>query len=108
MKILFVSPELTMRDSNYAKTFLEVCKSEVETYILDCVIIKNEIQIPAAISELHGLKLLILFNNKDNNYSDNIKKLIAKAKDQDSIIWLIAMDREARKPLELEIGRAHV
>ena len=101
MKILFVSPELTMRDSNYAKTFLEVCKSEVETYILDCVIIKNEIQIPAAISELHGLKLLILFNNKDNNYSDNIKKLIAKAKDQDSIIWLIAMDREARKPLEL-------
>ena len=79
MKILFVSPELTMSDYYCAKEFLEVC--EVENYTLDCAIIKNESQINAAIGNLKGLTLLIMFNNKDNNYSDAIKKLITKAKE---------------------------
>jgi hypothetical protein len=101
MKILFISPELTMSDYYAGKRFLEVCKAEVENYILGCIYIQKETQIPSIISTLDSLTLIVMFNNKDNNYSDAINKLIVKAKNQNSVIRLIAMDRKERKPIEL-------
>lgn len=101
MKVLFVSPEMTMKDFDLANMFLKECKSEVDNYILSCNVIKSELHIKASINTLDSETLIVMFNNKDNYYSHEINELIKRAKEKTSIIWLIAMDRELRKPIKL-------
>lgn len=98
MRILFVSPELTLNDYESAKKFLETCKSEVEKYILECSYIHNPEQIPSINRTLDKEMLMIIFNNNDNHCPDFINRLISKAKEKGSLIWFIAMDKEKRRP----------
>lgn len=101
MNICFISLELTVYNCEHAKIFFETCKSEMDNYVVDYVVIKNIRQIPVAINKISNNTLIIMFNNKENSYDAQLTELIAKANANNAKIWTIAIDKDCREPLDL-------
>lgn len=99
MKIYICRPKLTLDKTTEADKFYDYVVKMIREYI-DISEIANERLISQAICDINGPIMLIFFNNSMGTYSDQMKVLFAKAKEEGSKIWPIALTKDTRMPAE--------
>ncbi len=99
MKVLFISPKITMDEYDKADVFLKVCRIEVENYILETSVVSKLSQLSTVVNDLNKDMLIVIFNNNEDNYSNQIKEFIETAKYKEIGIWPVAINEKCRTPM---------
>lgn len=108
MEVLFILPDITMKEPAKANKFFYSCISEIKNYLLENSVIDNLNQVSQAISKLNENTLLVIFNNNSDAYPEQVIKLIKAAKENKTIIWPVAIDQNCRMPmLEMNIKQSY-
>ncbi len=108
MKVLLISPNLTIGILAKAEVFFKACKKEIEDYLTDFLVIRNINQMLAVRKEIDEKTLIVAFNNKLDKYSDEIIAFIGDAKKKKAIIWPVAIDEECRNPMcDIDIKQSY-
>lgn len=101
MKMIFLKPEVTMKNVDSANIFYSECKILLDTYVANKLYISSEFQMNQLLTKKPGKDdIFIFFNAEDGNYDEIILKLINKYYLAQSRIWPIAMENntECRRP----------
>lgn len=96
MRIIFISPVLTMDEYDKAQLFLEYCINEIKNYLFDICIIENKPQILRIKSQINEDTLVVMFNNKENKYSSEILEFIDYIDSKNIEIWPVAINKKSR------------
>ncbi|AKN29955.1 hypothetical protein Ccar_03535 [Clostridium carboxidivorans P7] len=100
MEILFISPNLTMKEPGKGNVFLNACIKEIENYLFDIPVIRNLNHASSVMSKLDKDVLIIIFNDNLDKYPDEIVKLIDVAKEKKIDIWPVAINKDIRDPID--------
>lgn len=101
MKIIFISPILTMDEHDKANLFLECCINEVRNYVFDICVIDNISQLSRIKPQINKDTLVIMFNNKDNEYLSKILEFIDYIDRKGIEIWSVAINKNSRIPNDI-------
>lgn len=99
MEVLFISPNLTMREPDKGNAFLNICIKEIKKYLFNVPVIENLNQISAVMSELNKNVLIIIFNDNLDKHPDKVVNLINVAKEKEISIWPVSIDKDRRNPI---------
>lgn len=103
MKVIFCTPELTMKEIKNAIEFFDKCKEILDVYVANKLYVSTPFQINQLLTEeADENDILVFFTSENGEYTSLILKLICKYNDAKSRIWAVAMQNnpECRKPPE--------
>ncbi len=87
-----------MENPSQAECFINVLKEQFGKYDISYSIVKNAAKY---FSEIKNKSIIIIFNGKSFLKDENTKKLLSIAKNQNAVIYPVAIDKETRKPLDV-------
>ena len=100
MRIIFISPVLTMDECDKAQLFLECCINEIKNYLFDICVIENKTQILRIKSQINEDALVVIFNNQENKYSNEILEFINYINSKNFEVWPVAINKNSRIPID--------
>lgn len=100
MRVIFISPILTIDEYDKAQLFLEYCINEIKNYLFDICIIENKPQILRIKSQINEDTLVVMFNNKENKYSSEILEFTDYINSKNIEIWSVAINKDSRTPID--------
>lgn len=100
MKIIFISPVLTMDECDKAQLFLECCINEIKNYLFDICVIENKSQIFRIKSQINEDTLVVMFNNQENKYSNEILEFTNYINSKNIEMWSVAINKNSRTPID--------
>lgn len=99
MKIYIIEPEMTMSNTNNANNFIKFLREQLLLYDIDSSIVARS-NIRICNTKIND-KTFVCFFNGDIDITDSendIYQFLCKAKENGSIIWPVAMDKNNRIP----------
>lgn len=103
MKVIFCSPNLTMKKYDKANEFFESCREILDMYVTDRLYILSLFQVDQLLAgNADANDIFVFFNAENGVYENKFRKLIKKYSDVQSRVWAIAMEKnpECRRPPE--------
>ncbi|MBY0010811.1 SLOG domain-containing protein [Paenibacillus typhae] len=98
MSVVLINPILTIGEDPVAEVFYQTLRTELEEYT-DVRSLKTAMHLHSA--SIQPEEVLVIFNNKDNNYSENILAFLRQAIDKVCFIIPVALYKELRYPADI-------
>lgn len=98
MNIYIINPSFTMENHSKADCFVQVLKEQFDKYDIPYCMVTNASKY---FSKIEKKSIIIIFNGGSFSEDESIRKLLSVAKNKNAVIYPIAMDKEARKPLDI-------
>lgn len=98
MRILFIHPDLTLKDSSLARQFSDACRDELDQHVEVSMVRTTAV---ATSAQLTKEDAVILFNRSDQNYDPAVIGLLERAAAAEAEIFPIAVSIEMRVPAQV-------
>ena len=103
MKVIFCTPQLTMKKLDDANIFFHSCRDILDSYVTSSFYISSMFQIDQLLADnADANDIFVFFNSEEGKYDNKFLRLIKKYNEVQSRIWAIAMEKnpECRRPPE--------
>ena len=99
MNVFIIEPAMTTNETDEMKSFIAVVKEQVERYITITLVGQNNIN--RCKSQIQQDSLVVVFNDRNKEILDtsSVYKFLKKAKEENALIWPVAMDKDSSIPL---------
>lgn len=98
MNIYIINPSFTTETPSKAYCFIQVLKEQFDKYDISYSMVNNAAKY---FSKIEKESIIIIFNGESFSENESIRKLLSVAKNKNSVIYPVAMDKEIRKPLDV-------